>query len=102
MQPFIRLQILGWAGLAKVDGQAYIWMGTPGVPSANLSRATQKSLQVSPGLPPRLQTILIGAAQFTSTRSVFVMTAGSVDLTITFLSPVEVFSDPSVVYPSKI
>ncbi|KAM5543407.1 hypothetical protein V8D89_002658 [Ganoderma adspersum] len=63
--------ILGWAGLTKVDGQAYIWMGAPGVPNANLSKATQKSLQ------------------FTSTQSVFVMTAGPVDLTITFLSPVE-------------
>ena len=39
-------QILGWAGLAKVDGQAYIWMGIPGIPNVNVSKATQKSLQV--------------------------------------------------------
>ncbi|EJF60361.1 hypothetical protein DICSQDRAFT_137441 [Dichomitus squalens LYAD-421 SS1] len=63
--------ILGWAGLAKVDGQAYIWMGQPGIPNVNIHKATQKSLQ------------------FTSTQSVFVMTAGLVDLTITFLSPIE-------------
>ncbi|KAI1794379.1 DUF1793-domain-containing protein [Ganoderma leucocontextum] len=63
--------VLGWAGLAKVDGQAYVWMGTPGIPNVNVTKATQKTLQ------------------FTSTQSVFVMTAGPVDLTITFLSPVE-------------
>ncbi|KAI0737538.1 DUF1793-domain-containing protein [Daedaleopsis nitida] len=63
--------ILGWAGFAKVDGVAYNWMGLPGVPGATVNKATQKSLQ------------------FTSTQSIFVMTAGPVDLTITFLSPVE-------------
>ncbi|TBU30301.1 DUF1793-domain-containing protein [Dichomitus squalens] len=63
--------ILGWAGLAKVDGQAYIWMGQPGIPNVNINKATQQSLQI------------------TSTQSVFVMTAGPVDLTITFLSPIE-------------
>ncbi len=52
-------QVLGWAGLAKVDGQAYVWVGTPGVPNVNVSKATQKSLQVSLGLSLRLRTILI-------------------------------------------
>ncbi|RPD78548.1 DUF1793-domain-containing protein [Lentinus tigrinus ALCF2SS1-7] len=63
--------IVGWAGYAKVDGVAYNWMGNPAVPNVTVTKATQKSLQ------------------FTSTQSVFVMTAGPVDLTITFLSPVE-------------
>ncbi|PIL29028.1 hypothetical protein GSI_09076 [Ganoderma sinense ZZ0214-1] len=63
--------ILGWAGFAKVDGSAYVWMGSPSVPNTTFSKATQKSLK------------------WTSTQSIFVMTAGPVDLTITFLSPVE-------------
>ncbi|TFK82313.1 DUF1793-domain-containing protein [Polyporus arcularius HHB13444] len=63
--------IVGWAGYAKVDGVAYNWMGNPAVPNVTVTKATQKSLQ------------------FTSTQSVFVMTAGPVDITITFLSPIE-------------
>ena len=39
--------ILGWAGFARVDGSAYVWMGSPSVPNAPFSKATQKSLQVS-------------------------------------------------------
>ncbi|TBU63560.1 hypothetical protein BD310DRAFT_945106 [Dichomitus squalens] len=58
--------IIGWAGFAKVDGTAYVWMGSPGVPNVTFTKATQKSLQ-----------------------SNFVLTAGPVDLNITFLSPVE-------------
>ncbi|KAH9943507.1 uncharacterized protein BXZ73DRAFT_97546 [Epithele typhae] len=63
--------ILGWAGFIKVDGTAYSWMGAPSVPGASFNKATQKSLK------------------FTSTQSIFVMSAGPVDLTVTFLSPVE-------------
>ncbi|KAI9066729.1 hypothetical protein FKP32DRAFT_1673575 [Trametes sanguinea] len=63
--------ILGWAGFAKVDGNAYSWLGSPFIPGVNFTKATQKSLEI------------------TSTQSIFVMTAGPVDLTITFLSPVE-------------
>lgn len=62
-------QIVGWAGYIKVDGVAYNFLGAPNV--AGAQKAVQKSLQ------------------FTSTQSVFVMTAGPVDLTATFLSPVE-------------
>ncbi|KAI0750697.1 DUF1793-domain-containing protein [Daedaleopsis nitida] len=61
--------ILGWAGYVKVDGTTYNWLGVPNV--AGASKATQKSLT------------------FTSTQSTFVMTAGPIDLTINFLSPVE-------------
>ncbi|EIW62037.1 DUF1793-domain-containing protein [Trametes versicolor FP-101664 SS1] len=63
---------LGWAGFAKVDEVTYCWLGMPGLMAGvNFTKATQKSLQI------------------TATQSIFVMTAGPVDLTITFLSPVE-------------
>ncbi|KAJ7044481.1 DUF1793-domain-containing protein [Mycena alexandri] len=62
--------IVGWAGFVKVDGVPYVFMGSPSVPAA-FSKATQKS------------------SQFTSTKSIFVLSAGPVDLTVTFLSPVE-------------
>ncbi|CDO71295.1 hypothetical protein BN946_scf184908.g52 [Trametes cinnabarina] len=64
-------QILGWAGYAKVDGVVYNWLGDPAVPGTTFTKATQKSLK------------------FTSTQSIFVLTAGPIDLTVTFLSPVE-------------
>ncbi|PAV21986.1 hypothetical protein PNOK_0194300 [Pyrrhoderma noxium] len=60
--------ILGWAGYARVDGTTYTFLG---VPSISQQKATQKSLE------------------FTSTRSTFVLSAGPVDITATFLSPVE-------------
>ncbi|KAK0468165.1 uncharacterized protein EV420DRAFT_1503141 [Desarmillaria tabescens] len=63
-------QITGWAGLIKVDNTTYSFLGTPAGVAAYI-KATQKS------------------AQFTSTQTKFVMTAGPVDLTVTFLSPVE-------------
>ncbi|KAJ7283980.1 DUF1793-domain-containing protein [Mycena rebaudengoi] len=61
---------LGWAGFVKVDGKAYSFLGA----SANVgtfTKATQKS------------------SKFTATQSIFVLSAGPVDLTVTFLSPVE-------------
>ncbi|TBU49426.1 hypothetical protein BD309DRAFT_76359 [Dichomitus squalens] len=61
--------ILGWAGYVKVDSTTYTWLGVPNV--AGPSKATQKSFQ------------------FTSTQSIFTLSAGPVDLTATFLSPVE-------------
>ncbi|KAF4619311.1 hypothetical protein D9613_005332 [Agrocybe pediades] len=64
-------QIVGWAGFVKVDGKAFSFLGTPNVPGATFAQAVQKS------------------SKFTSTQSIFVLSAGPVDLTITFLSPVE-------------
>ncbi|KAJ7590931.1 DUF1793-domain-containing protein [Mycena floridula] len=64
-------QILGWVGFVKVDGVAYSFLGIPDVAGATFTKATQKS------------------AKFTATQSIFVMSAGPVDLTINFLSPVE-------------
>ncbi|KAI0650359.1 DUF1793-domain-containing protein [Trametes meyenii] len=63
--------VLGWAGYVKVDGTTYNWLGVPAVAGTTTTKATQKSLQ------------------FTSTQSIFVLTAGPIDLTVTFLSPVE-------------
>ncbi|QRV97100.1 DNA polymerase 1 [Ceratobasidium sp. AG-Ba] len=61
--------ILGWAGYIRVDGKAYTFLGNPGVSGSVL--ATQKSVA------------------FTATKSTFVLSAGPVDLTVQFLSPVE-------------
>ncbi|KAJ7682669.1 DUF1793-domain-containing protein [Mycena polygramma] len=62
---------LGWAGFVKVDGTSYVFLGSPAVAGTTFSKAVQKS------------------SQFTSTQSVFVLSAGAVDITVTFLSPVE-------------
>ncbi|KAI0746013.1 hypothetical protein C8Q76DRAFT_606683 [Earliella scabrosa] len=60
--------IIGWAGKIRVDGQTYAWMGNDG--SAN-GRANVTNVQVTP------------------TRSIYVMQAGPMNITITFLSPIE-------------
>ncbi|KAH9938228.1 DUF1793-domain-containing protein [Fomitopsis serialis] len=62
---------LGWAGYVNVDGSSYSFLGDSSVSGATFSKASQKS------------------AEFTSTQSIFVLTAGGIDLTVTFLSPVE-------------
>ncbi|KAG8728190.1 hypothetical protein FRC12_021948 [Ceratobasidium sp. 428] len=62
--------VLGWAGYVRVDGKTYTILGAPNVAGPTL--ANQKSMQ------------------FTATKSIFVMSAGPVDVTVTFLSPVEV------------
>ncbi|GAV98948.1 DUF1793-domain-containing protein [Lentinula edodes] len=63
--------ILGWAGFVKVDGVAYSFLGAPAVSGATFSQATQQSFS------------------FTSTQSTFVLSAGPIDVTVNFLSPVE-------------
>ncbi|KAJ3759151.1 hypothetical protein EV360DRAFT_82372 [Lentinula raphanica] len=60
---------LGWAGFVRIDGVAYSFLGDSSV--SNFTKASQTS------------------AKFTSTRSIFVLSAGPVDLTVTFLSPIE-------------
>ncbi|KAG6880384.1 hypothetical protein C0992_007795 [Termitomyces sp. T32_za158] len=82
-------QILGWAGFVKVDGTAYSFLGTPNVPGATYIKATQKSLQVCVILNSQVQNFMT-KRQFTATQSIFVLSAGPVDVTVTFLSPVEV------------
>ncbi|TFK38775.1 hypothetical protein BDQ12DRAFT_651125 [Crucibulum laeve] len=58
-------RILGWAGYVRVDGQTYQWLGNDGT-AANIS-----------------------ASYVTPTRSIFTMTAGSLEFNVTFLSPIE-------------
>ncbi|KAL1676966.1 DUF1793-domain-containing protein [Schizophyllum commune] len=64
-------ETFGWAGFAKVDGQVYSFLGASSVPGVSFSKAVQTS------------------SKYTSTQTTFTMTAGSVDLTINFLSPIE-------------
>ncbi|KAF8917882.1 hypothetical protein CPB85DRAFT_1558569, partial [Mucidula mucida] len=63
--------ILGWAGFVKVDGTAYSFLGVPSVSGASFQKAVQTDFE------------------FTATQSNFKLTAGPVDLTVSFLSPVE-------------
>jgi hypothetical protein len=58
----------GFTGLARIDGHVYWWAGSP---AAGGTAATQTSLQV------------------TATRSIFTLTAGGVELTAEWLSPIE-------------
>lgn len=59
-------QVTGWAGMIRVDGSAYTWMGAPGPTSVN-------------------QT----SYEYTSTKSIFTMNVGDkVEMNITFLSPI--------------
>ncbi|EIW78712.1 DUF1793-domain-containing protein [Coniophora puteana RWD-64-598 SS2] len=62
---------LGWTGYVAVDGTVYTWMGAPAVPNLSPALAVQKSMT------------------YTSTQSTFVLSAGPIDLTVNFLSPVE-------------
>ncbi|PCH42735.1 hypothetical protein WOLCODRAFT_152776 [Wolfiporia cocos MD-104 SS10] len=58
---------LGWAGHIKVDNTTYRWLGgDPGDSTANLT-----------------------SVQVTLTRTIYYVTAGTMDLRITFLSPIE-------------
>ena len=60
--------IIGWDGRIRVDGTSYRWMGSDGASDA----ANLTSFQITP------------------TRSIFVMEAGPMNFTVTYLSPIEV------------
>ncbi|KAJ5154601.1 uncharacterized protein N7500_010040 [Penicillium coprophilum] len=63
---FWQNQVNGWAGLIRVDGNTYTWMGLPGSKTVN-------------------QT----AFEYTSTKSIFTMNVeNKIEMKITFLSPV--------------
>jgi hypothetical protein len=59
--------ITGWTGLIRIDDNVYTWMGKP---------------------DPLPTVVNQTSFQYTSTRSIFSMIAGGVDITVTFLSPV--------------
>ncbi len=60
------------AGIARIDGNPYVFCGNPGSNNAPIA-------------PPMTQTAL----EVTPTRSIYTLQAGGVTLTVTFLSPVE-------------
>ncbi|KAI0712927.1 hypothetical protein C8T65DRAFT_726919 [Cerioporus squamosus] len=61
--------IIGWAGAIRVDGVTYSWMGDNGAEWNNT--ATVVNIQITP------------------TRSIFDMQAGPMNITVTYLSPIE-------------
>jgi hypothetical protein len=63
------VQVTAWTGYVRVDGVAYTFLGAPNVASAQA--AVQKNFS------------------FTSTQSIFNLTAGGIDLTANFLSLIE-------------
>ncbi|GJJ14574.1 hypothetical protein Clacol_008839 [Clathrus columnatus] len=62
---------LGWAGLIRVDGTTYTFLGAPGGLQTGVLKAAQKNFT------------------YTSTQSTFILSAGPVDITVNFLSPIE-------------
>lgn len=62
--------LLGWQGAIRVDNITYSWMGYEPVLLNHTANVTD--------------------VQITPTQSVYLMEAGPVNLTVTFLSPVEV------------
>ncbi|KAF8513743.1 DUF1793-domain-containing protein [Hysterangium stoloniferum] len=62
--------IVGWAGFVRVDGVPYSFLGNPTLDNGVL-KAVQKNFT------------------YTSTQSTFVLSAGPIDVTANFLSPVE-------------
>lgn len=61
---------MAWVGLIRVNGTTYKWLGND-LTGADIA-ANVTNIQITP------------------TRSIFVMTAGLMNVTVTFLSPVEV------------
>ena len=62
---------MGWAGKIRVDNTSYAWLGND---------TAQSGLNVS----------TVTNVQITPTRSIYVMRAGPMNVTVTFLSPIEV------------
>ncbi|CAG8400235.1 unnamed protein product [Penicillium salamii] len=75
---FWQNQVTGWAGMIRVDGDVYTWMGLPGTKTVN---------QI--------------AYEYTSTKSIFTMHVDNkLEMNITFLSPItpEDFKRQSLVF----
>ncbi|KAI0696707.1 hypothetical protein BC835DRAFT_1414100 [Cytidiella melzeri] len=62
--------ILGWAGLIRIDNETIKWLGDPSMP-AGLNRSVLENIQLTP------------------TRTIMNLTAGPIDLQVTWLSPIE-------------
>ncbi|KAF5389773.1 hypothetical protein D9757_005951 [Collybiopsis confluens] len=67
--------ILGWTGLVWVDNALYTWLGQPG------------SLMLNNGT--KLNNAAFNGYQVTPTRSILRLTAGNMNINVTFLSPIE-------------
>ncbi|VDB91944.1 unnamed protein product [Peniophora sp. CBMAI 1063] len=59
--------VLGWAGMVRIDGISYVWLGD----MQNAQPTTVKNVNI------------------TATRSIFTLEAGPMELTVSFLSPIE-------------
>ncbi|KAI0354924.1 hypothetical protein OH77DRAFT_1425524 [Trametes cingulata] len=57
--------VLGWEGLIRIDGHKYTWLGEDDNPAS------------------------VNNVQITPTRTIYAMQAGPMNLTVTFLSPIE-------------
>jgi hypothetical protein len=63
--------VTGWAGLIKVDGTSYTWMGAP---------------KVFAKFPPNVEQT---GFEYTSERSTFIMNVGNkISMNVTFISPI--------------
>ena len=72
--------VIGWAGKIRVNGTTYNWMGFN---DTSISTNTTN-------------------VQITPTRSIFVMRAGPVNVTLTFLSPIEVRGFATLIHLSPL
>ena len=68
----IQIQKLGWLGMTRIDGIAYQWLGRP---------------------DPAYRTAKLSNSRVTPTQTVFTYIAGPAEVTVTFLSPIEVCLD---------
>ncbi|KAH0587707.1 hypothetical protein H2248_006471 [Termitomyces sp. 'cryptogamus'] len=66
-----RGSLAGWSGFIIVDGTAYNFLGAPYIGGSTPLKAVQRS------------------SEFTATQTIFVLSAGPVDVKVTFLSPIE-------------
>lgn len=71
----VQTHLNGWAGLIRVDGTTYRWLGLP----LNMNTSTLISTQVTP------------------TRTILTVQAGPMELTVTFLTPIEVRRIPRAI-----
>ena len=70
---------MGWEGRIRVNGTTYQWLGDDSGPLGTDGIANVTNIQITP------------------TRSIFVMQTGPMNVTITFLSPVEVRGPTSLI-----